>query len=102
MIDFFFFFFFFFFFLSSGDQENKRSRLEPPAAPHLGPLPSHHPPNQGQNPPNGVSQGSVVGQQSAGFRGPLSIINKELPPEQQRPRILLSSVKNKEDVERVS
>ena len=37
-----------------------------------------------------------------GIRGPLTIINKELPPEPLRPRVMLSFMKNKEEVERVS
>ncbi|KAK7066486.1 PAX-interacting protein 1 [Halocaridina rubra] len=90
------------------DQENKRSRVEPPSVPHLGSLSTPAPPqiggpSHGQNSSNGVHPGSTGSQQSnaAGYnRGPLTVINKELPPEQQRPRILLSFIKNKEEVER--
>ncbi|CAL4059407.1 unnamed protein product, partial [Meganyctiphanes norvegica] len=34
------------------------------------------------------------------FRGPLTIINKEMPPEHLKPRVLLSSIKNKDEIER--
>ena len=88
-----------------GDQENKRSRLEPPPVPHLSATPTpvpHQLPAPGQlaTAANGPPQAPML--PSGGVRGNLTIINKELPPEQFRPRILLSCFKNKEVIERVS
>lgn len=89
----------------SGDQENKRSRLEPPPVPHLSATPATVPhqltaPGQLPSAANGLPQAPLA--PGGGVRGNLTLINKELPPEQFRPRILLSCVKNKEAVERVS
>lgn len=88
-----------------GDQENKRARLDPPPAPHLSATPTPTPQqpstaNQLPTPSSSLSQGSIG--LGGGVIGNLTLINKELPLEQHRPRILLSYVKNKEDVERVS
>lgn len=90
----------------SGDQENKRACLDPPPAPHLGATPSQTPtqPTASSQLPNTPTGGppQTTLPSISGFGGPLTIINKELPPEQLRPRILLSSIKNKEEIERVS
>lgn len=88
-----------------GEQDNKRARLDPPPVPHLSATPtptSQQTPSQLPTLPTSLSQGSLASGGGGNMRGNLAVINKELPPEQHRPRILLSSIKNKEDVERVS
>ena len=85
----------------AGDQENKRARLEPPSMQQVtGAGPGGQPGGVGGPQQANGPQLTALGTPGA-FRGPLNIINKEMPPEHLKPRVLLSSIKNKDEIERV-